>query len=739
MELEDITEDQRHKLLDEALLYGNHKSAATFSDQLLPALEKEVKKGWHLPLPINRLHEIPGIVAGPMGAVPQKALRGQGEEATKVRMTHDQSFDYDLTDVKSVNQRVLAASLSKCLYGHALKRIAHALVAIRWRHPFVEILIGKLDYKSAFRRLHLRALAALRSVLTTIGLMENPIALASLRVTFGGRPSPTSFSELSEPVTDLANALARCKNWNPKETRPSHSTLLGDPKYEDESTPFGQARKMLVKPGTDDLGLIDVFFDDIISVFPALSDKNVERCALAALLAMEVTSRPCLKFETLPRDEMLAIDKAHAEATPAEVAIVLGWLVNTRKLIMSLPDDKHQGWKAELTAMLDKANQNYRINHKALETLVGRLQHTTFVLQEGCHFLNRLRTAEMRAKANGATRLCKETRKDLELWMAFLDKANRGIDINLLVSRVPDYVIRTDACEQGLGGFSLTTGRAWRYTLPTDAQNKKSINYLEFLACITGIIVSLHEGEGASGDCFLSLGDNTSSLGWLRKTNFAADGDQGSHSALARCFALQVADYNICHFSKWFPGKENEVADILSRDQTRSGKSLTFYIKFVYATQVSRDFRISRMPPEIILWLDYWVRHTPESTLSPPTLSRKNPPITKISYASSTTATLAATLTSTHSPPATSTNYSVPLCKQSATKRIPRVQKDMITWLQAHAAAPSTEYERPSALPADPIHRLTRTEKLQSFYGTNCADTPTWTPPRAPRSRSHSV
>ena len=475
-------------------------------------------------------------------------------------------------------------------------------------------------------------------------------------------------------------------------------------------------------PGTDDFGLIDVFLDDIISLIPALNDENVDRCALAALLAMEVTSRPNLKFEILPRDDMLALDKAFAEATPAEIAIVLGWLINTRKFLMSLPDNK------------------YRINHNALETLVGRLQHTTFVLQEGCHFMNRFRTAEMRAKENGATRLCKETRNDLELWKAFLDKAHRGININLLVSRVPDYVIRTDACEHGLGGFSLTTGRAWRYELPKDAQNQKSINFLEFLACITGIIISLHEGDGASGDCFLSLGDNTSSLGWLRKSNFAADDEQGSHSALARCFALQqVADYNVCHFSKWFPGKENEVADILSRDQTRSDKILTTHIKFVYATQVSAAFQISPIPPEIISWLDYWVRHTPESTLSPPILDRKSPPITTISSASSTTATLEATRTSTHSAPSTSTNCLVPLCKQSATKHIPRVQKDMITWLQAHAAPPSTEYERPSALPADPIHRWTRMEKLRSFYGTNCEVTPTWTPPHAHRSRSHSV
>ena len=108
---------------------------------------------------------------------------------------------------------------------------------------------------------------------------------------------------------------------------------------------------------------------------------------------MEVTSRPNLKTEPLPRDEMLALDKAFAEATPAEIAIVLGWLINTRKMLMSLTDEKHENWQAELKRMLDRANRNYRINHSTLKTLVGQLQHTTYVLQEGCHFLNRLRTA----------------------------------------------------------------------------------------------------------------------------------------------------------------------------------------------------------------------------------------------------------------------------------------------------------------------------------------------------------
>ena len=144
MELEEITEEQRLKLLDTALAYGNHKSAQTYSDHLLPSLEKEVKRGWHLPLPIERLHEIPHIIAGPMGAVPQGTLDDHGRASIKYRLTPDPTFDHDLEGIKSVNQRVLTESLSRCVYGHALRRLAHAVIALRGTFPGVAILIGKL-------------------------------------------------------------------------------------------------------------------------------------------------------------------------------------------------------------------------------------------------------------------------------------------------------------------------------------------------------------------------------------------------------------------------------------------------------------------------------------------------------------------------------------------------------------------------------------------------------------------
>ena len=70
-----------------------------------------------------------------------------------------------------------------------------------------------------------------------------------------------------------------------------------------------------------------MFLDDIFSATPQLNgDSPGDRGAQAALLALDVLGRPLLPDggESLPHDEVLAIDKAIAGGTPAERLIVLG-------------------------------------------------------------------------------------------------------------------------------------------------------------------------------------------------------------------------------------------------------------------------------------------------------------------------------------------------------------------------------------------------------------------------------
>jgi hypothetical protein len=171
---------------------------------------------------------------------------------------------------------------------------------------------------------------ALQSTLSTKGLSDNPVALSLFRVTFGGRPSPLLFSEVSESITDLANALVCCETWNPGDLLPNHSNHIGEMRLETATIPIAKARELIVNPKINAYGLIDVFIDNIISVFPAISSEHVRKCSLAALLALDIASRPVHPHETVQRDPMLATEKALAEGTPAELQIILGWKFDTR-------------------------------------------------------------------------------------------------------------------------------------------------------------------------------------------------------------------------------------------------------------------------------------------------------------------------------------------------------------------------------------------------------------------------
>ena len=48
--------------------------------------------------------------------------------------------------------------------------------------------------------------------------------------------------------------------------------------------------------------------------------------------------------ESIPRDALLAVSKFLAEAKASETKVILGWEVNTHKMTVLLPADKHQAW-----------------------------------------------------------------------------------------------------------------------------------------------------------------------------------------------------------------------------------------------------------------------------------------------------------------------------------------------------------------------------------------------------------
>ena len=186
--------------------------------------------------------------------------------------------------------------------------------------------------------------------------------------------------------------LFDCPEWDPDELCSPHRSVIGEPVLLPDDIPFAQAKEMIADPEVDEFGSTEVFVDDLFTAFPALSEDHIKRCAEAIPLAVEIIGHPLAPEEPLHRDVLLATIKAMAEGTPSEILTILGWVIDTRRLLIILPEAKAKFWADEIRDIRSKHGQI--IPHKYLESLVGRLQHVAAVLQEGGHFLNHLRAAE---------------------------------------------------------------------------------------------------------------------------------------------------------------------------------------------------------------------------------------------------------------------------------------------------------------------------------------------------------
>jgi hypothetical protein len=156
---------------------------------------------------------------------------------------------------------------------------------------------------------------------------------------------------------------------------------------------------------------------------------------------------------------MVAEDKLKAEGGLSETKVILGWEFNFQTHTVTLPEHKHIVWSREIAHMI----ASRRTTKQQLESTIGQLGHVGFVIPWVYHFLSRLQTllSESDKGKFRTIRINEKCVRDLELMQAVLDKAKRGVDMNLLAFRSPGRIYYSDSCPAGLGGYS-DQGRAWR-------------------------------------------------------------------------------------------------------------------------------------------------------------------------------------------------------------------------------------------------------------------------------------
>jgi hypothetical protein len=124
---------------------------------------------------------------------------------------------------------------TEMIYGWCLARIIHYIVSMWLLYPEQRIFITKYDYSNAYQRIAHAASAAIQSIAMFTGL-----AFIALRLTFGGSPNPPTWCMFSETVTDLANKILLCEQWNPKHLHNPDQPTTPSPELDQMTRPSEQ-------------------------------------------------------------------------------------------------------------------------------------------------------------------------------------------------------------------------------------------------------------------------------------------------------------------------------------------------------------------------------------------------------------------------------------------------------------------------------------------------------------------
>ena len=335
--MSDISEEERMQDLADRLQRGNHKSAERHEKFLSDAMEKEVQKGWAIIINEEDATKIPGLEISPMGVAEHLGIAETGEYVDKLRVTHDMSCP-GAASKESINSRVDKEKLEPIMFGHCLSRIIHQIVDLRARHPSKKIFIRKEDLKSAYRRMHLRSRSALRSAVR-VKIKGAWYILISTRLPFGGSPCPPDFCLLSDMICDTMNDLLLCKDWDETKVSYEFCNFIPEDEVLDDSIPFEPAKSLAVKLIPNDKGSFDVYIDDFLGIAVDIGNNKARLKAAPGTVIDAVSHRATAPLD-VKRDGLIARDKCEAEGAVAEKRICLGWLLNTRQLLVHLPSHK---------------------------------------------------------------------------------------------------------------------------------------------------------------------------------------------------------------------------------------------------------------------------------------------------------------------------------------------------------------------------------------------------------------
>ena len=239
---------------------------------------------------------------------------------------------------------------------------------------------------------------------------------------------------------------------------------------------------------------------------------------------------------------------------PATSLPILGIEIDTIQMQLRLPTDKLQS----LSRSIREWRGRKSCTKRELLSLLGSHQHAAKVVKPRRAFVQRMiDLSTVRRHMEARIRINQEFRSDLEWWYQMVATWNGGSILPPLRAEAPDSLITSDA--SGSWGCAAFHDKEW-FQIQWDPQTTSWHITLKELLPI--VIAAAIWGNKWAGKTVRALCDNMAVVHIIR-TRHSRD-----HNAMhmVRCLCLLECAYQFTLVSKHIPGKRNDLADALSRN-----------------------------------------------------------------------------------------------------------------------------------------------------------------------------
>ena len=234
------------------------------------------------------------------------------------------------------------------------------------------------------------------------------------------------------------------------------------------------------------------------------------------------------------------------------------------------------------------------------------MTNASSILPMAKHFLQRLCFFQSKMSKFKSYTLNKTLIEDLNFCLRLLERTKDGISLNAVSFRLHNICYFEDACNHGLGGWNHL-GDFYDFFILPELLGRAHINELEFLACVIHPWIDIFRRRISKGDCIFIMRDSTTAMGWLHKSKYREEGETAERHAIrlktARKLAERVTDNGLTLYSQWFPGKDNILADSLSRDSHFSNSNRVSLFSSFFDPQDTPRFQRTIISVEISDWI----------------------------------------------------------------------------------------------------------------------------------------